>query len=230
MERRKKMQLNINITKEDIEGKKPNARQNYRAEGTFKRSLTRTRTFLTALLCVLASSVVIAQNKPAASPAQENPLSAWNRRAQGQMKDWLLRSAEKMPEENYKFKPADAVRSYGQIIGHIADIQYTFCSAVLGEKNPSLKIETTRTSKAELIAGLKDAFAYCDKAYDGLTDAAAAQMVKHSGIDTPKLFLLNMNIAHAALHYGNLITYMRLKNIVPPSTDDMNMRQLQQKN
>lgn len=224
------MPLNINITKKDIRRKKLNARRNHYAARAFNRLSTRMRIFLTALVCLLASSVVVAQNKPAASPAQENPLSAWNRRAQGQMKDWLLRSAEKMPEENYKFKPTDAVRSYGQIIGHIADIQYTFCSAVLGEKNPSPKVEQTKTSKAELITGLKDAFSYCDKAYDSITDATAAQTVKHSGIDTPKLFLLNMNIAHAALHYGNLITYMRLKNIVPPSTDDMNMRQLQQKN
>ena len=178
------------------------------------------RTLLLALLLsLLASAIAFTQDKPVAAPAQDNPLSTWNRRAQGQMKDWLLRSAEKMPQENYNFKPTDAVRSYGQIIGHIADVQYTFCSAVLGEKNPAPQIEKTKTSKADLTAALKEAFAYCDKAYNGMTDATAAQMVKHYGNDTPKLFLLNMNIAHASLHYGNLITYMRLKNIVPPSSE-----------
>src|SRR5947208_5199451 len=108
-----------------------------------------------------------------AAVAQDNPLTAFNKRAYGQLKSWLLASAEKMPEENYSFKPTDAIRSFGQVVGHVADAQYLFCSAELGEKNPGLKIEQTKTTKADLIAALKDSFVYCDKAYDGLTDAAA---------------------------------------------------------
>jgi uncharacterized damage-inducible protein DinB len=135
------------------------------------------------------------------------------------IKATLLRSAEKMPEESYNFKPTDAVRSYGQLVGHIAESQYFFCSAALGEKNPSRKIEQTKTAKADLVAALKEAFAYCDKAYDGMTDATATQMVKLFGGDTPKLGALNVNNVHSALHYGNLVTYMRMKNIVPPSSE-----------
>ena len=173
------------------------------------------------LLCLLAAAATVsAQVKPTptATP-QTNPLSDWTRRGQNQMKDWLIRSAEKMSESDYNFKPTEAVRSYGEIVGHIADMQYNFCSVVLGEKNPDLKIEKTKTTKVELIAALKESYAYCDKAYNDLTDATAAQMVKHNGANLPKLFLLNTNISHAALHYGNLITYMRLKNIVPPSSE-----------
>ena len=131
----------------------------------------------------------------------------------------LLRSAEKVPEENYSFKPTEAVRSFGQILGHVADAQYSFCSSVLGEKNPGLKIEESKTSKADLIAALKAAFAYCDKAYDGMTDAAAVQIVKFGGADSPKLGVLNVNSLHTVEHYGNLVTYMRLKNIVPPTSE-----------
>jgi uncharacterized damage-inducible protein DinB len=131
----------------------------------------------------------------------------------------LLRSAEKMPEENYNFKPTDAVRSFGQIVGHVADSQYTFCSRVLGEKRPGLKIEETKTSKADLTAALKDAFAYCDKAYDGMTDASATEMMKFMGRDTPKLGALTTNSLHTVEHYGNLVTYMRMKNVVPPTSD-----------
>ena len=156
---------------------------------------------------------------PAVCLSQDNPLSTFNRTAYGAVKNILLRSAEKMPEENYGFKPTDAVRSYGQIIGHVADAQYMFCSVELGEKNPDLKIEQTKTSKADLIAALKGAFAYCDKAYDGLTDASAPQMVKLFGGDTPKLGVLTANNMHDLEHYGNLITYMRLKNIVPPTSE-----------
>jgi uncharacterized damage-inducible protein DinB len=151
--------------------------------------------------------------------APDNPLSTFNKIAYGRVKNTLLRSAEKMPEENYNFKPVDTVRSYGQIVGHVADAQYAFCSIALGEKNPAMKVEQTKTSKADLIAALKDAFAYCDKAYDGMTDASATEMVKLFGNDVPKLGVLTVNNMHDLEHYGNLVTYMRLKNIVPPSSE-----------
>jgi uncharacterized damage-inducible protein DinB len=111
------------------------------------------------------------------------------------------------------------VRSYGQIVGHVADAQYLFCSIALGEKNPGLKIEQTKTSKADLVAALKDAFAYCDKAYNGMTDVSASEMVKLFGMDVPRLGVLMGNFGHSMEHYGNLVTYMRLKNIVPPSSE-----------
>ena len=175
---------------------------------------------LTLLICLLATAALaVSQDKPAAAPSPDNPLSTFNKYAYARVKDVLLRSAEKMPEENYSFKPIDTVRSYGQIIGHVADAQYLFCSIALGEKNPGLKIEQTKTSKADLIAALKDAFAYCDKAYDGMTDASATQMVKLFGNDAPKLGALTVNNMHNMEHYGNLVTYMRLKGIVPPSSE-----------
>ena len=166
---------------------------------------------LAFLICLLAL--------PAAALAQDNPLSTFNKGAYARVKDILLRSAEKMPEENYKFKPTEAVRSYGQIVGHLADAQYIFCSIALGEKNPAPNVEKTKTSKADLIAALKEGFAYCDKAYDGMTDAAGAQMVKLFGSDAPKFGALEVNNMHNLEHYGNLVTYMRLKNIVPPSSE-----------
>ena len=184
---------------------------------------------LTLLTCLIATAALaLAQEKPptpAVAP-QDNPFSAWNKRKYGSVKKIMVAYAEKMPEENYNFKPTDAVRSYGQIIGHIADSQYFFCSIVLGEKNPAPRIEETKTSKADLISALKDAFAYCDKAYDGMTDATAAQIVKLMGTDTPKLSVLFANLQHTAGHRGNLVTYLRMKNIVPPTSDPEFMQQL----
>ena len=165
------------------------------------------------LLCFLAF--------PAFS--QDNPFSTINKRSYERTKATLLRSAEKMPEENYSFKPVDTVRNYGQIIGHLADAQYLFCSTASGEKNPGLNIEKTKTSKADLIAALKDGFAYCDKVYDSMTDATAIQMVKFFGNDVPKYAVLNINIAHNMEHYGNLVTYMRMKGIVPPTSEQGQM-------
>jgi uncharacterized damage-inducible protein DinB len=124
-----------------------------------------------------------------------------------------------MPAENYAFKPTDTVRSFGQVLGHVADSQYLFCSRVLGEKNPAPQVEQTKTSKANLIGALKDAFAYCDKAYSGMTDTSATEMVKAFGEDTPKVDVLTINNMHTVEHYGNLVTYMRLKNIIPPSSE-----------
>ena len=154
-----------------------------------------------------------------ASQANPSPFSTYNKIFYTRMKTILVSSAEKMPEESYNFKPTETVRSYGQIVGHVADAQYNFCSLALGETNPGLKIEQTKTTKADLVAALKDALAYCDKAYDSMTDASGLQTVKLFGMDMPKFGVLNINNAHDMEHYGNLVTYMRLKNIVPPTSE-----------
>jgi uncharacterized damage-inducible protein DinB len=182
------------------------------------------KTFVRMLvLClVVPAGVALAQDKPAQEkPAvtPENPLSTWNKIAYARVKGILARSAEKMPEENYSFKPVDTVRSYSQIVGHLADAQYLFCSVALGEKNPGLDIEHTKSSKADLIAALNTAFAYCDKVYDTMTDASAAQTIKLFGNDAPRLSALIVNNMHNMEHYGNLVTYMRMKGIVPPSSE-----------
>jgi uncharacterized damage-inducible protein DinB len=168
---------------------------------------------------VIPSALLVCFLAPVAGSAEESPLTAHNKVIYAGLKGLLLRSAERMPEENYGFKPTESVRSFGQIVGHVADSQYLFCSRVLGEKNPAPKVEETRTSKADLIAALKEAFAYCDKAYNGMTDSSSVQLVKLFGQDAPRLGVLNVNNAHGAEHYGNLVTYMRMKNIVPPSSD-----------
>ena len=165
-----------------------------------------------ALVCLAVPAAVLAQG-------QDNPISGFQKGAYKRISDILVRSAEKMPEENYSFKPTDAVRSYGQVVGHVADAQYLFCSIALGEKNPGLNIEKTKTSKADLIASLKEAIAYCDKAYDGLTDATAAQPVKLFGNDAPRLGALEVNLVHNMEHYGNMVVYLRIKNIVPPTSE-----------
>src|ERR1700726_4999531 len=177
---------------------------------------------LVVLCLAVPAGAVLAQDKATQEKpmvSQENPLSTWNKFAYARVKNILLKSAEKMPEENYSFKPTDSVRSYGQIVGHVADAQYNFCSLALGETNPGLKIEETKTTKADLVAALKGALAYCDKAYDGMTDASGTQTVKLFGMDMPKFGVLNINNAHDMEHYGNLVTYMRLKNIVPPTSE-----------
>jgi uncharacterized damage-inducible protein DinB len=177
-----------------------------------------------SLVLILLSTTALSQSNAQkssdqAKPPDINPLSTFTKLVHGQLKNNLLRSAEKMPEENYGFKPTDSVRSFGQIIGHVADSQYQFCSLALGEKNPAPKIEETKTSKADLIAALKEGFAYCDKAYDGMTDTSAMQLIKIFGGDRPRVSALTVNNMHNYEHYGNIVTYLRIKNIVPPSSE-----------
>jgi len=137
-----------------------------------------------------------------------NPQSDELRRVYAQTKNYILKAAEKMPEENYAFRPAPRVRTFGQILGHVAEEQYLFfCGPAKGE-NKAADIEKTKTSKADIVVALKESFAYCDTVYDELTDR-----------DGAKLSLLWKNLIHDNQHYGNLVTYLRIKGLVPPSTE-----------
>lgn len=130
----------------------------------------------------------------------------------------IIKSAEQMPEAKYSFKPTPEVRTFGQLIGHVAGAQYTYCAAALGDKPASEgDIEKTKTSKADLVAAIKASTEYCRKAY-ALPDAAAQGMTKVFGQDVTKLGALIGNAAHDAEHYGNIVTYLRINGMVPPSS------------
>ena len=182
-------------------------------------------------VCLIAlATTALAQNAaPAAAAPTPKSIGAYNKEIFQGMKAIVLRAAEVMPEEGYSFKPVDTVRTFGQILGHIADSQYLFSSKVLGEKSPAPQVEKTKATKAELIAALKEAFAYTDKAFDGMTDASAAEMVKLMGGDAPKLGVLTTNSLHTVEHYGNLITYLRMKGLVPPTSDPAFMQEMMKK-
>ncbi len=152
------------------------------------------------------------------SRPRSNPLTAGTKFIYTTTKNDVLKAAEEMPEENYSFKPVSTVRSFGQLVGHVADAQYEFCSAVIGDGKQSPGIEKNKTTKADLIQGLKDGFAYCDQAYNGMTDAHAAEIIKFFGHDAPKLTMLGYNSGHNFEHYGNMVTYLRIKGLVPPSS------------
>lgn len=149
----------------------------------------------------------------------QNPLSTSTKGLYDGVKNNIVKAAEKMPEENYGFKPVDGVRSFGQLVGHLADANNMFCSAVKGEKNPNPGIEKGKTAKADLVQALKNAAAYCDGVYAAMTDANAAEAKKMFGRDFTNLSLLNLNTSHSNEHYGNIVTYMRIKGLVPPSSE-----------
>lgn len=147
-----------------------------------------------------------------------NPLSSNTKKIYGGIKNYVLKSAEEMPEENYSFRPVSSVRTFGQLVAHVADAQYEFCSAVVGDGNRGPGVEKNKKTKAEIIQALRDAFAYCDPAYDNMTDEHASDLVNFFGDQMPKLIILNYNIDHNSEHYGNMITYLRMKGLTPPSS------------
>lgn len=182
---------------------------------------------LTSFLTFTCSAVAEEAVPPAAAPvSQSNPMIEHHRSVYDGVTKLIVRSAELMPEEEFDFRPVESVRTFGQIVGHVADSQYFFCSKVLGEKNPAPRVEKTRTSKADLVAALEESFAYCRQAFAGMTDAKAAETEKFQGEEMPKLGLLATNSLHTIEHYGNLVTYMRMKGLVPPTSDPQFMKEM----
>ncbi len=171
------------------------------------------------ILRLLGASGAWAQTGAGNPAGPANPLVASSKVFYVNAKQDILRSADKMPEEKYAFKPIDTVRSYGQVLAHVADGQYEFCGGAAG-KNDEKHIEQTAKTKADIVAALKSAFAYCDAIYAGMTDAKAAEMIPaFGGAKITRLSMLDFNVAHTMEHYGNLVTYMRIQGIVPPSSE-----------
>lgn len=169
-------------------------------------------------LCLCAGLVA------AASPAlAQNPATAAMKVQFGMISGVLAKTAEKVPESLYSFKATPEVRSMGQLIGHLADSQFMMCAAAAGEKPPQGGIEKGMTAKADLSKALADSSAYCHKVIDGLNDQKGMEIVKFFTGDTPRLFVLSFNVAHSYEHHGNLVTYMRLNKIVPPSSERSGM-------
>jgi uncharacterized damage-inducible protein DinB len=182
--------------------------------------MNKRRCFVFAALMAVPAALIGQDKSPAQSAAPANPITASERGVYSFVSNAVVGAAQKMPEENYSFKPTPEVRSFGQLVGHVADASYMFCSLAIGEANPAKGIEKTKTSKADLVAAVKDAVAYCNKAFDRMTDAKGSQMVKFMSFDLAKLTMFSLNTAHTDEHYGNMVTYLRLKGIVPPTSEN----------
>jgi uncharacterized damage-inducible protein DinB len=142
-----------------------------------------------------------------------NPLTTTLSIFRRNMQDKITKAADKMPESKYSYRPTKDVRSFGEIVTHLADISYILCSNAKGEAQPAPA--GARASKAEIVAYLKGAFAYCDGVYSGFTDAHLNDPADFFGVKTNKMFLLTQVGNHDALHYGNLVTYLRINDLEP---------------
>jgi uncharacterized damage-inducible protein DinB len=128
----------------------------------------------------------------------------------------IMATARDLSPDIYAYRPTEEVRTTGQILAHIADSQYAFCSSAAGENSPATEsIEEVRTTKPR---ALEQGFAYCERVFAGVTDARGGQAVDFFGGPNTRFGVLAFNSTHNYEHYGNLVTYMRMNGIVPPSS------------
>ena len=146
-----------------------------------------------------------------------NPFSADARQTYAMIKSSLLRAAEKMPAENYSFHTVAEVRTFAEMIAHVTDAQMRMCGVVKGE-SPTANAGS-KSTKADLVPALKASFDYCDPVYASMTDAAGAAKITWVRWDMSKLGLLNWNISHDNEMYGIIGAFLRIKGIVPPSSE-----------
>ena len=170
-------------------------------------------------LGMLSVSVLASLANAQISPNLPNPIAAPNPLTmtlsifRSNMQDKIMNSADEMPESKYSYRPTKDVRSFAEILNHVADISYTLCSNVKGEANPATA--TAKGSKTEIMAYLKGSFDYCDGVYSGFTDAHLNDPADFWGAKTNKMFILTQVGNHDALHYGNLVTYLRINGLEP---------------
>jgi uncharacterized damage-inducible protein DinB len=167
------------------------------------------------VLLAVAAAPLAAQTQQAAVPANAGVSSA--KAVWGVPHNFVVRALEQTPDSLLSFTPTAGIRSLGQLYAHVADGEHLFCSLALGHGMPSTSVEKTKSTKAELLQALKESAAHCDAAYK-LTDAQAQAPVNFFGQNVNIMFLLGMNGAHDYEHYGNIVTYLRLKGITPPSS------------
>ena len=168
------------------------------------------------LLTLAVAAVPVAAQSQASAPASGAVTASrilWQ-----QVTRNITTTAEELPDSLYAYQPTPAVRTFGQLFGHIAGSQYLFCAAALGEpERAEDAVEKSTTSKAGLVAALKASTEYCNRAY-AQSDSATTAGTELFGEKQTRLFALIMNAQHNGEHYGNLVTYLRLNGIVPPSS------------
>ena len=169
-----------------------------------------------ALACLLLIPTV-------ASAQSANPLMDAIKAQHELIKGNLVKTAAKVPENVWAFKPTPEVRTFAQIMGHIVDSSLGICGGASGQKAAPVNAEKTMTTKEQLSKALADAMAFCDKAIAGMDDKKAMEATKFLGGPSVRAAVMSFNVSHNFEHYGNLVTYMRINKIVPPSSEGSGM-------
>jgi DinB superfamily len=164
------------------------------------------------------SLIIIAALTAGLLSAQDaNPVSSGLKQSWNNIKTLLAKEADKMPPENYSFKPTPELQDFGTRVAHIVGANMRTCASLKGEQK-TLNLTAT-SSKAEIAAAMKEAWDECDSAFNALTDADAHTMIAGRGGQRSKLSIAEGMLEHSQELYGYMAVYLRLKGVVPPSSD-----------
>jgi uncharacterized damage-inducible protein DinB len=177
---------------------------------------------LSLLLTCLAKPAVAQTTDGGFNEALSTSMAASVKAMHATIRRNLAEAAAGMPAEEYAFKPTPQVRSFAELVGHVVNANFFFCSQAKGEGSPSTQNHERVADKAALVKALNESLAYCDAVYTATTDANFGQVVKlagpNGGTQASRGSVLVFNTTHNNEHYGNIVVYMRLKGHVPPST------------
>jgi uncharacterized damage-inducible protein DinB len=172
-----------------------------------------------ALLASLAAAPAAAQGQQASG----DPLAAALKRQFDGVARNVKEAAEKMPEDKLNYQATKDVRTFGQFIGHVAASQFATCARAKGEDNPNKEDFEKTTGKAALVKAITDSNSYCSSTLATATDKWLMETITvgqaPNQMQVPRAALFTANTSHSNEHYGNLVTYMRLNGLVPPSTE-----------
>jgi uncharacterized damage-inducible protein DinB len=171
-----------------------------------------TRALIPVLLLAVATPVLAQQGGPVVGSVAPRYKD---------LSTWIVQTAEQVPESLYSFKPNPAVRTLGQLIGHVANAHYLFCATALAEPAPKHPDYEQVADKVALVTAIRESAAYCERAYQ-ISDAVALEQATLFGSATTRLGVLVWNATHDGEHYGNLVVYMRSNGITPPSSQGGN--------
>jgi len=167
------------------------------------------------IVAIAVLSLTVAAQAP--QPAPANPLVTEAKGSYTNVKNNILKAAEKMPEENYGFAPTKEERPFIQVVAHVADSNTRSCALVKGEqKTPDAESKKT---KADLLTSLKASFDLCDAAFDSVTDTTAVERITAGRGQRSRLSILWGNTGHDMEQYAIMAGYLRQKGLVPPSSE-----------
>ena len=172
-----------------------------------------------AVMVMVMSGAVGAQAPTGAGSSSTGPAAEVQRSYAG-VKGNILKAAEKMPAEAYGYKPTADIRTFARIVNHVTEAQARSCGAINGAgAADAVKAPEETADKAAIVAGLQASFAACDRAFSAATDANLAETFSAFGSKRSRVGLLWGTVAHDQEQYATLALYLRLKGIMPPSSE-----------
>ena len=164
---------------------------------------------------LLSTGTILAQGPPAGPVGPAAEVQAAYKAVKGN----VIKAADKMPEADFQFKPTPEIRAFARVVNHVTEAQFHTCTALNGTAFDPKSVPSDTADKATVLAGLKASYDACDMAYGALTDANITEVVAMGPRKRTRIGMAWGNVSHDNEQYAELSTYLRLKNLVPPTAE-----------